>query len=233
VATCPSRAAPSWRTSFFLDRDFGLIHVKVQTWFPFRIQVYVNGHEWLARRLDRSRIPYLKYDNAFLRIANFRRAQSISDRFATLPWVRILHAYARKVNPLLGKLLGPMQYYWATAQAERRSSAFVGESTATASALPGGSDDPSLALQQLDTLTSRRRAPSGRTAKPFNPLAKTDRTLFRALLSGEHFIHGFTNRDLRVKLRDLGFPLHPEVPRQTGQVCRLLAPCARRGRCAR
>jgi hypothetical protein len=90
----------------------------VQTWFPFRIQVYVNGHEWLARRLDRSRIPYLKYDNAFLRIANFRRAQSISDRFATLPWVRILHAYARKVNPLLGELLGPMQYYWATAQAE-------------------------------------------------------------------------------------------------------------------
>ena len=84
-------------------------------------------------------------------------------------------------------------------------------------------DDPTPALQQLDTLTSRRRAPSGRTAKPFNPLAKTDRTLFRALLAGEHFIHGFTNRDLRAKLRDLGFPLHPEAPKQTGQVCRLLA----------
>ena len=34
---------------YFMDRDFGLIHVKLQTWFPLQIQVYVNGHEWLAR----------------------------------------------------------------------------------------------------------------------------------------------------------------------------------------
>ncbi len=37
---------------YFLDRQLGLIHVKLQTWFPFPIQVYVNGHEWLAGRLD-------------------------------------------------------------------------------------------------------------------------------------------------------------------------------------
>jgi hypothetical protein len=37
---------------YFIDRDFGLIHVWLQTWFPLQIQVYVNGHEWLARRLD-------------------------------------------------------------------------------------------------------------------------------------------------------------------------------------
>ena len=28
---------------YFMDRDLGLIHVKLQTWFPFRIQVYVNA----------------------------------------------------------------------------------------------------------------------------------------------------------------------------------------------
>ena len=33
---------------YFMDRDFGLIHVKLQTWFPLQIQVYVNGHEWLG-----------------------------------------------------------------------------------------------------------------------------------------------------------------------------------------
>lgn len=49
---------------------------------------------------------------------DLRRAQAFADRFATLPWVRILSAYARRVNPLMGELLGPMQYYWATAQAE-------------------------------------------------------------------------------------------------------------------
>ena len=36
---------------YFIDRDLGLIHVRVQTWFPLQIQVYLNGHEWLARKL--------------------------------------------------------------------------------------------------------------------------------------------------------------------------------------
>ena len=27
------------------------MHIKLQTWFPFTVQVYVNGHDWLARKL--------------------------------------------------------------------------------------------------------------------------------------------------------------------------------------
>jgi len=54
---------PAWRKClhlyfYFLDRQLGLIHVKVQTWFPFPLQVYVNGHEWVARRLDRHGVRY-------------------------------------------------------------------------------------------------------------------------------------------------------------------------------
>jgi len=41
---------PAWRKClhlyfYFLDRQLGLIHVKLQRWFPFPIQVYANGHE--------------------------------------------------------------------------------------------------------------------------------------------------------------------------------------------
>ena len=41
---------PAWRKClhlyfYFLDPQLGLIHVKLQTWFPFPLQVYVNGHE--------------------------------------------------------------------------------------------------------------------------------------------------------------------------------------------
>lgn len=44
---------PAWRKClflyfYFLDRQFGLLHVRLQTWFPFAIQVYLNGHDWLA-----------------------------------------------------------------------------------------------------------------------------------------------------------------------------------------
>jgi hypothetical protein len=28
---------------YFMDRHFGLIHVRIQTWFPMPIQIYVNG----------------------------------------------------------------------------------------------------------------------------------------------------------------------------------------------
>src|SRR5205809_6391465 len=37
---------------YFMDRHFGLIHVRIQTRFPMPIQIYLNGHEWLARKLQ-------------------------------------------------------------------------------------------------------------------------------------------------------------------------------------
>src|SRR3974390_2162418 len=32
---------------YFLDSQFGLIHVRLQTWLPFTVQGYANGNEWL------------------------------------------------------------------------------------------------------------------------------------------------------------------------------------------
>ena len=51
---------------YWMDREFGLMHVKIQTWFPFTVQVYVNGHEWLARKLAAKGIGFRKVDNAFV-----------------------------------------------------------------------------------------------------------------------------------------------------------------------
>lgn len=101
-----------------MDRDLGLIHVRLQTWFPLQLQVYVNGHEWLARKLARHGIRYTKQDNAVLWIEDFPRAQTFADRFASLGWVALLDRYARRVNPLLRDVLAPMQYYWVTTQSE-------------------------------------------------------------------------------------------------------------------
>ena len=49
----------------------GLIYVRVPTYCPFRLQVYCNGHGWLARRLTREGIDFATADNAFVRIADF------------------------------------------------------------------------------------------------------------------------------------------------------------------
>lgn len=103
---------------YFMDRDFGLVHVKLQTWFPLQIQVYVNGHEWLARKLQQNKIRYRKLENAFVWIGDLAKAQKFSDRFCSLDWPRLLTRYAKKINPLFSDLLQSMPYYWVTAQSE-------------------------------------------------------------------------------------------------------------------
>jgi len=103
---------------YFLDRDFGLMHVRLQTWFPFQIQVYVNAHEWLARKLTYHGIKYEQLDNSFAWIEDPERAQRFADRFEGLKWPRILTAFATRVNPLLRDVLSGLEYYWVTDQAE-------------------------------------------------------------------------------------------------------------------
>ena len=41
-----------------------------------------------------------------------------------------------------------------------------------------------------------------RTAKAFNPIARDDSQNFRALLDGQHMVRGFSNPDIRQKLKD-------------------------------
>ena len=103
---------------YFMDRQFGLIHVRIQTWFPFTVQVCLNGHEWLARKMDRYGIGYQKLDNAFVCIEDCKRAQRFSDGFVHKNWPKVLSVLAHKVNPLLENLLKGFSYYWVTEQAE-------------------------------------------------------------------------------------------------------------------
>jgi hypothetical protein len=103
---------------YAVDRQFGLIHVKIQTWCPFTVQVYVNGHEWLARRLQAEQIPFKKVDNAFVELADFARAQRCARRFWRRNWPAFLHRLAARVNPLMQDLLAGQAYYWVVDQAE-------------------------------------------------------------------------------------------------------------------
>ncbi len=69
---------------YFLDPQLGLIHVRLQTWAPFTLQVYVNGHNWLAQQLSRLGVGFVQRDNAFLELDDPAKAQIQADRFARL-----------------------------------------------------------------------------------------------------------------------------------------------------
>jgi hypothetical protein len=309
---------------YFMDREFGLIHIQLQTWFPMQIQVYVNGHEWLARKLAANQIRYTKLDNAFAWIEDMDRAQRFAHRFEGLKWPAILDKYAQQVVPQLKDVLDGRSYYWVTTQSEystdvlfknrqalselypqlishsiqcfgaqevmnflgrKLSSQFQGEIVSDLSSFVcrriGGCrikhrvkqnwikmydksglvlrvetvinnpeefrvrkgvtrqgkhrmewvpmrkgvaylfryqevsmlanarylsalaavDDPTEAKRDLDRITSPKKDAAGRSSAAFNPLARPDAELFRAVMDGEHCLRGFTNRDIRTKLR--------------------------------
>lgn len=76
---------------YYVDREFGLMHVRLESWLPFSIQVYVNGREYLARRLERAGIGFEKHDNCFTRIDDVKRAQEMLDDLVTRKWERFLN----------------------------------------------------------------------------------------------------------------------------------------------
>lgn len=103
---------------YFMDREFGLMHVKVQTWCPFTVQVYVNGHEWLARKLRREKIAFRKVDNAFVEVGDLEQAQKCARGFWRRDWPKLLDCMAERVNPLLEDWLQGQNYYWVLDQVE-------------------------------------------------------------------------------------------------------------------
>jgi hypothetical protein len=103
---------------YFLDPQLGLIHVRLQTWLPFTLQVYVNGHDWLAQQLARLGLGFVLQHNAFTQLDDPAQAQRQADRFAKLRWPVILNRYAHQVNPLLHQALRRYQVRWVVDQAE-------------------------------------------------------------------------------------------------------------------
>ena len=65
---------------YLLDRDFGPAFIKFSTYFPFAVKIWVNGHEYAKRQLQRAGIAFESLDNGFLSVADPKRAQQLCDR---------------------------------------------------------------------------------------------------------------------------------------------------------
>ena len=101
---------------YFIDPDLGLCYVRVPTWCPFRLQVYCNGHSYLARQLSRRKIEYRVLDNAFGWIADFERAQKLANQFSVEMLHRKLDEFADRYCPVVRHL--GLSYHWSLDQVE-------------------------------------------------------------------------------------------------------------------
>lgn len=105
---------------YFIDPEFGFMHVRLQSWFPFQMQIYVNGREWLCRRLDGLGIGYERYDNKIIQIDDVEKAQALFWKFAHRRLAGILNQFARRFNPWFSAMrrLGFGGYYWVLDECE-------------------------------------------------------------------------------------------------------------------
>jgi hypothetical protein len=105
---------------YYLHQRFGLVHVRVQSWFPFCVDVCLNGREWLARQMDHAGIGYEKRGNCFVAISDPAAAQELCLQQLQTDWAARLDELLNLAHPLhieLGKPIG-QRYYWTATQSE-------------------------------------------------------------------------------------------------------------------
>ena len=81
---------------YFMDADFGLCYMRIPTWAPFRLQVYLNGHEYLERQMLKCGISFRKLDNCFVDINDFAKAQQLANSLDPMLLHEKLDAYAKR-----------------------------------------------------------------------------------------------------------------------------------------
>ena len=101
---------------YFIDPELGLCYVRVPTWCPFRLQFYCNGHNWLARQLERRGVGYRLLDNAFVAIDDFQKAQKLADGWEAARLHRRLDEFAQRYCPILQQI--EESYHWSLETAE-------------------------------------------------------------------------------------------------------------------
>ena len=105
---------------FYYDHaDYGFLSVRLQTWFPYGIQIALNGREWLRRSLTKHGIPFVLHGNKFLHIDDYARAQKMLAAQPEVRWAQLLSGFLPQTFPSMRKTLGPhLSYYWTLWQSE-------------------------------------------------------------------------------------------------------------------
>ena len=114
----PSRCTHLYH--YFLHPQFGLLHVRVQTWFPFTVDICLNGRQWLACQMTEAGLDFDQRDNCFVRVSDPIRAQALLDQQLKTDWPKALDALLSAAHPLHPELEAPLGqcYYWSASQTE-------------------------------------------------------------------------------------------------------------------
>jgi hypothetical protein len=105
---------------YWMHPVVGFMHARIQTWFPFRIQMCMNGREWLAQQMKQAGISCQQHDNCFPWIEDFAAAQNLMNTQLSIDWPSLLNPIAAQVNPIHEEIFRHYQvkYYWTIPSSE-------------------------------------------------------------------------------------------------------------------
>lgn len=105
---------------YFLHEELGLCHVRVQTWFPFTVDICLNGRDRLARQMDQAGLAYRQRDNCFVWVEQAARAQALLDQQLRTDWPDVLGQLLDQAHPLHAEICRPIgqTYYWTASASE-------------------------------------------------------------------------------------------------------------------
>lgn len=105
---------------YVIDPELGWLNVRLQTWFPFTVQIVINGREWLMQQLLRKGIDFERRENCFTDVANVSRAQQLINRQLKTNWTRLLDRLVRQVHPAHRTMFGKqrLDHYWSADETE-------------------------------------------------------------------------------------------------------------------
>jgi len=123
---------------YFEHPRFGFMHLRLQSWLPFQVDVCVNGRHWLGRQLDAAGIAYAKRENAIVWVEDVARAQALLDQQLKTDWSGELNGLLSQTHPTAAEICRPLslEYYWTAAETEYASDVLFAQPEALARIYP-------------------------------------------------------------------------------------------------
>ena len=148
---------------YWMDKDFGLMHARLQSWFPFTIEVCFNGRSWLARQMDKHGLGYEQQENCFTWLEDVRASQKLMDQLLRFRWPAFLQSIASRIHPLQKDLLKGYrtQYYWSIFESEWASDIMFDSPKALARVYPSLVQAAMTSFSSRDVMRFLGKKPSG------------------------------------------------------------------------
>ena len=95
------------------------MNIRLQTWFPYHVQMCLNGREWLRRQLEDANVDFVSRRNKFFHIDDYALAQQLLDQQLDTRWDEMLTGFTQDVFPARTSIIGSYpSYYWSLWQSE-------------------------------------------------------------------------------------------------------------------